>query len=330
MVNELRAHGDAYAECVSTSGSPQRLWMAHREIDGATLENGVLVNHYYPSPEMHAEAAEKLATACVRFLFNQGAGGSAGDADGATAGAVRFVIVCAERTGSSVLRGLLDSHPDCFVAGELFNARLMENDDLQGVPPAPSDEADLADLRRTDPVAFVTRAFEAMERRGDRAVGFKLMYGHADANVAVRDYLASEPNIRIIHIKRRNLLRRYLSERRAHTDVWAQEVDAHGSVPPPVRLQFVPSMGNFAYIELRQAEQEERFRGHRMLELFYKDLSSDPQAVGARAVTFLGLKPSDRLAVRFKKTGTDSLRDAITNYDELKASMLRWASFFEE
>jgi hypothetical protein len=61
MVDELRGHADAYVECVSTRGLPQQLVSAGGESR---------YNYYYPSPEMHAEAADLLAPACRRLLLN--------------------------------------------------------------------------------------------------------------------------------------------------------------------------------------------------------------------------------------------------------------------
>lgn len=328
MMAEIRAHSDAYVECVSTRGIPQTLWKANREIDGTSLEKGVLVNRYYPSPEMHAEAAELLTPAVRRFLpVTQPREDAAGLA--ATEAPTKFLVVCAERTGSNVLLGLLGSHPDCFVAGELFNPRLIAADRVPGVPE--SDEAELASLRRSDPVQFIDRVFGEAVRQGHGAIGFKFMYNHADLSTAARDYLASDESIRVIHLKRRNLLRRFLSDRRAQsTDVWAQPADTDAPLPPPVHMEFVKSVWNFGHIETKETEYHDVFSDHAILEMSYEDLEADPAAAGARAASFLGLRTGVPLKVRFKKTGTDSLRDAIVNYDELKADMLRWASFFED
>ena len=63
-LEELRAHADIYVECVSIRGIPQVLWDATECIDGTSLEDGKLVNWYYPSPEMHEEAALALEPVC--------------------------------------------------------------------------------------------------------------------------------------------------------------------------------------------------------------------------------------------------------------------------
>jgi Domain of unknown function (DUF6473) len=67
-LDEIRTHTHAYVECTSTTGIPQTLWKAERGIDGTTLEGSWLVNHYYPSPDMHAEAAALLTPVCARLM----------------------------------------------------------------------------------------------------------------------------------------------------------------------------------------------------------------------------------------------------------------------
>jgi hypothetical protein len=41
-------------------GLPQPLWPADQAIEGAVCDRGLLENRYYPSPQMHAQAADAL------------------------------------------------------------------------------------------------------------------------------------------------------------------------------------------------------------------------------------------------------------------------------
>lgn len=70
MLDQLRGHADAVVECVSSAGLPRRLWPAAEPLPGTVLAEGVLTNRYYPSPEMHALAAAKLAGACRSILHS--------------------------------------------------------------------------------------------------------------------------------------------------------------------------------------------------------------------------------------------------------------------
>ena len=67
-LSEIRTHANAYVECISEAGLPQKLWKAELGVDGTTTEGSWLVNRYYPSPEMHAEAAALLTPVCARLI----------------------------------------------------------------------------------------------------------------------------------------------------------------------------------------------------------------------------------------------------------------------
>jgi hypothetical protein len=73
MVERIKPFADEYVECVSARGSPQPLVsrftgepasVAHRvDLRPGTQE----FNTYYPSPEMHADAAEALLESCRKY-----------------------------------------------------------------------------------------------------------------------------------------------------------------------------------------------------------------------------------------------------------------------
>ena len=74
MVEQLRSHADIYVECVSQRGLPQPLF--DRSGNPTSFKPfypppGVVTkteNNYYPSPEMHEDAAALLIPACRQLL----------------------------------------------------------------------------------------------------------------------------------------------------------------------------------------------------------------------------------------------------------------------
>lgn len=81
MVEELRSHCDAYVEQIGAPGLPQPLISRRTQqpvsiVRDRDYQKGKIQltrsrlthNHYYASPEMHLEAAQKLAGACQKFL----------------------------------------------------------------------------------------------------------------------------------------------------------------------------------------------------------------------------------------------------------------------
>jgi hypothetical protein len=71
MVDAIRPLADEYAECVTSRGSPQRLTSRFTG-EPATFTDvrgeHQALNTYYPSPEMHADAAAALVEPCKRLL----------------------------------------------------------------------------------------------------------------------------------------------------------------------------------------------------------------------------------------------------------------------
>jgi hypothetical protein len=68
MVDRITSECDAFVECVTALGLPQPLWASEEEVLGTELRDGRLYNTYYPSPEMHVAAADRLERVCRELL----------------------------------------------------------------------------------------------------------------------------------------------------------------------------------------------------------------------------------------------------------------------
>lgn len=76
MVETLQEHSDDYVECVSNKGLPQPLFDKSGKPTTITYGYSLLKpevvtethNRYYPSPEMHEEAARLLGPVCRKYL----------------------------------------------------------------------------------------------------------------------------------------------------------------------------------------------------------------------------------------------------------------------
>ena len=67
-INAFRNAYDAYVECPKPLGLPQPLWHG-KAVSGSNCdEHGQVWNTYYPTPQMHDEAAAKLTPVCRRLL----------------------------------------------------------------------------------------------------------------------------------------------------------------------------------------------------------------------------------------------------------------------
>ncbi|MCA8949712.1 MAG: hypothetical protein KDE27_09430 [Planctomycetes bacterium] len=326
-LSAVRGHASGYVECVSRRGLPQRLWPAATAVEGTRRgDDGCLYNDYYPTPAMHEDAAAALLPACRAALEAAPPPTPLpSPRQAGTAPAPRptwFVIACAERTGSNLLVSLLRSHPAIGIAGELFNRRHWQ-DPIQWPPAAGRD--DLVGLR-DDPPALLS-ALGAMAAAADLgAFGFKLLYAQAELNPPVLAFLRGVPELRVIHLVRRNRLRRYLSLQRARlVDRWQRrtETGAVDAPPPPIDIDFGDCVRDFLRCREQERLTEREFADRRLLRLDYETLAADPRRVGDEVVRFLGL-PAHPLQVGQQKTGTDPLHLAIGNYAELRAAFTAW------
>src|SRR5262245_5075326 len=66
-------------------------------------------------------------------------------------GATRFIILCAARTGSTMLRHMLNSHPDVRCHGEVMTGRSFDALSGGDRDPDPSVTRALVDRRERDP-----------------------------------------------------------------------------------------------------------------------------------------------------------------------------------
>ena len=250
-----------------------------------------------------------------------------------------FVILAAPRTGSTMVESMLNSHPDAVVGSELLNDVLTEQDGEIFWPKKSAHhervlhDRELARLRREDPVAFLSAIGDVARSEGYRVFGFKMLYAHGSHSSTATEYLASLPNLRLIHLKRRDRLRRFVSLKRAMTSgVWTlrQEED-RALEKPPMELDFDECVEDFENIAKAEREYDEFFFRQSILEIYYEDLVADLDALSRRIQEFLTLPPR-KLQVPTRRMGGGSPRDAIANYDEMASRFAdtEWADQFTD
>lgn len=242
-----------------------------------------------------------------------------------------FVVVGAERTGSNMLVGLLESHAAIKSYGELFNPRQIDRDHIDGALPAHADRASLTALRREDPGAFHRRMVELGAEEGFQLVGFKLLYYHGCISNAVIDHLVSAPELRVIHLKRKNRLARWISHRRAsETDSWFKKRDDRSTrdAPGKITLSVDTTLRDFLQMELYEERTDATFAGLPLLEVHYEQLADDPRGECLRVLEFLGAGASE-LRVGTRKTGDQDPGNMVDNWDEIRPrlALTRWGEW---
>jgi LPS sulfotransferase NodH len=244
----------------------------------------------------------------------------------------RFILLAEARSGSNLLRGLLNSHGQIIVYGELFrfnDAIGWEFPDLDRYRQTPRTIA----LSQRDPPRFLQRDVFAKYPREIAAVGFKLFYYHAqsDSRETVWTFLKEQKNIAVIHIKRSNSLRAFLSLKKAFatnrwTSTWGPDED-NVSIP----LDYGECLERFVWAKEIKEQYDTYFSGHPMLEVNYEQLCEDTDGQCRRIQEFLGVDYRPLRPSTYKQAQLP-LSKAISNYFELKAGFARtpWESFFDE
>jgi len=241
----------------------------------------------------------------------------------------RFVIISSHRSGSNYLSSLLSSHPQIMSIGEIYNPSVLFAD--PGLPGLHRNRVAKL-LRDLAPVWFVKHGIYHAYPTHIRAVGFRYFYLHAQGRFhSVLDYLIAEKTIKIVHLKRRNLLRSYCSLLAAEqTGVWTVPVSS-ARTQPPVRLVLKPKAcaAYFARMEHFMDTYDKYFTEHDMLQIEYERLLSDATHEQTRLTTFLGVAPYT-LTAYTKRLNAAPLPSLIGNYASLERYFrgTKWHRFF--
>lgn len=249
----------------------------------------------------------------------------------------RFVILGRPRTGSNFLQWNLNAHPAVVAYGELFGGqdevvcRELEWNRWRWLPPRRSRS--VTSLLRNDPVAFLEREAYVPVPVFVLAVGFKLMYHHAREGALRRvwPWLKECEGLKIIHLRRANVLRAHLSLCRAQvTGRWI-DFDGSGVDEGPLHLDPQECREAFEMTRAWETEAEDHLQGCDLLDVLYEDLVNDFDSEMRRIQSFLGVE-ARKLKPRTHKQATASLREAIANYDELSQEFAntQWQQFFED
>ncbi len=245
----------------------------------------------------------------------------------------KFIILGKGRSGSNFLRSLLDSHGQILTFGEIFR-RPGEigwgRSDYNKYFQSPK----LVTLMRNESPEFIEKKVFGKFPRKISAVGFKIFYQHAhgDAREAAWTFLKNEKDLKVIHLKRRNILKRLVSYKKALvTNEWKVGRTDQKKEKIKVSLTYEECLQEFLRITADQEKYDDFFKNHPKIELIYENLSSDRDKEMKRVQSFLGvddkpLKPSTR------KQSYQPLSDSISNYFELKEKFggTPWESFFED
>lgn len=228
----------------------------------------------------------------------------------------KFMISCTARSGSSMLSTLLNSHPRLLCHGEILAAPHESAGPYHELRKQGTDIDDwLREYRQRHPAAFLYDV--CFNPAGHQCVGFKfkLEESLAEAYRSFRDLLIADTDVKIIHLRRKNILDKYISLQMAKQ---SGVFSIRSSKQRPKLQPFVIDIPDLvAYVREDRQRYEaaiKLFRNHRRLHVTYEELcESRPEAL-ARIQDFLGL-PQANLATMMIKV-IEKNTDLVLNLDE--------------
>ena len=226
-----------------------------------------------------------------------------------------FVILFEGRTGSSYLTEHLDSHPNIRAHMEILGP--LKND-----PP-------IAQLQRTRKTLMPP----VIGRHG--AVGFKTKLRILTDPDAFAELL-KKLRVKIIYMQRRNKVKEALSE--ITSNILKQKIDNYNIYDESQRVGAI-------HVDLKDFDWTIRFREEMdgklnsyvsnlqlpTLPVFYEDLLLDLKKELRRIFSFLSV-PYKKTGSKMQKHTQDDLRQALSNYDEIKAyyTSTKYQNMFDE
>lgn len=258
------------------------------------------------------------------------------------------------RTGSNHLISLINTNiPGCYSFGELFNLTSLSKSELHTC--------------LSDPITYLNEKIESNSRECV-AVGFKMFYYHATKmgfgnnapfllpyspqirsitegvlTEVVTDYILEEvekkfirlwkylkdSNYHVIHFKRDNLLRSYISLKYAYiTNKWTGITSYVGN---KIELSYDECIDYFQKTTDYERKYEKYFKENPTLSITYEQLVQDQGLVLLQLADFLHCK-EPLVNNSHREKNELPLSDIVANYSELKMKLKNtiWHQFFNE
>ena len=233
--------------------------------------------------------------------------------------ASKFIITCAPRTGSTMLRMMLNLHPNIICFGEAISIHGKPNLGRKIHKKINKTSDELAEILSRESVNFL---YEYIFNQEDcEAVGVKIKYRQLEEQFQeIFDKIANDKTISIVHLTRKNLLKRYVShklsgsQKTPHVILNSQKQQEQEQVKVKVNVQ--NCLEDISSVKKAEIRFREYFKNHKFIEIVYEDILADRNSQMEKIQNFLGVN-SIELSPKTVKVNSDNLEDIVENYQEL-------------
>lgn len=236
---------------------------------------------------------------------------------------IKFCIAGVRRSGTTLIRTTLDSHPRVRCVGEVFrySARFRliarEKNELsywQFINATPWRRFQDMLLRENAVNGYLDHLYSAKDCD---AIGFKLMNKHSEHYPAVLKYLRRHDG-RVIHLVRKNVLKTMISRAVKQITHRGQATAAEAAPVIRVTLQEERLLSDLERIHRTNEWWQEQCVGMHYLRVTYEDFVADKQSELRRMLDYLEVENVPDLKSHLIKVNPDNIRDVVTNYDAVR------------
>jgi LPS sulfotransferase NodH len=232
-----------------------------------------------------------------------------------------FVIFSAPRTGSNLLCGCLNSHPEIICHHELFNPE----DIYYSLDHRNNDFEFSKKDRDENPLQFI--ASISGKRFGKKILGFKMMPGH---NRDAEDFVLKNKNIKKIILNRENKIKTFVSLRIAQkTNCFSsfeekkEQTYKNHTEKIIVNLEELKKYIIYDNVYYNKIKHYLTKTNQNYIYLTYEEFTSaESNSIKREILEYLNVEPNPELIkTRHVKQNPDNLCELIENYDEIKSLM---------
>lgn len=241
----------------------------------------------------------------------------------------KFIILTMPRSGSNYLSYLLHDHPNIISIGELF---CIET--LWGQPGKKNLNHNflLKFFRNLFPILFLKKYIYHEYPNNIQAVGFRFFYHQVDRFKTVFKYLFSLKGIKIIHLKRMNLLDNLISLKLARkTRIWSSLVKPRKKIIK-INLDYNECLEYFKNATFIRNKYDGLLKNKSCIDVHYEQLIKNTQKEISKLLNFLNIPniPKKSLNCSLIKQNLYKPQEVVTNYKQLKNQFKnsQWSKFF--
>lgn len=238
---------------------------------------------------------------------------------------IKFLIISAPRSGSNLLCGLLNSHPQIVCFHEMFHRKAI----FYG--PKNNNQYDFGTTveRDRDPVQFLSRIYSSAH--GYKAVGFKMFNGH---NNSILSALIKNKSIKKIVLHRKAALHAFSSLEIARITGKYQSVGENETSPAKSTKIHLDSNLFKAYVDQNEAFYDrvnKRIGDQPYIAIDYVDIVKSTSQYN-KILPFIGVEDSSSLKAIHRRQNPEKLKDKIDNFDEICGvlSGTKYAGYLKE